>query len=186
MTLPSSHQPPTAKDDTYSTRQAKLLTVDAAHGVLANDTDIDSPTLTAEIVHGPAHARSFALAADGSFSYRPVASFRGTDSFTYEDNDGQSVSAPATGTIFVTAPRNPGPMTAAAGSQGFLRADPLPPSPSAPPAGSSTSLESTVLARSFNATNLGVTGPGIGVASPIAVAPFATATSSHPILVGHA
>jgi Tol biopolymer transport system component len=131
-------QPPTANADTYSTRKAKLLTVDAAHGVLANDTDIGSPTLTAELVGGPTHARSFALAADGSFRYRPVASFSGTDSFTYEADDGQSVSAPATVTIFVTSPRKPGPITPAAGSQGVFRT-------SAPPPGSATSLQSAVL-----------------------------------------
>jgi Tol biopolymer transport system component len=98
------NQPPTANPDTYGTQKAKQLTVDAAHGVLANDTDVDSPVLTAELVGGPAHARSFALAADGSFDYRPVASFSGTDSFTYMANDGQADSAPATVTIDVTSP----------------------------------------------------------------------------------
>jgi Tol biopolymer transport system component len=98
------NEPPTANPDTYSTQKAKQLTVDAAHGVLANDTDFDSPVLTAELVGGPAHARSFALAADGSFNYRPVASFSGTDSFTYMANDGQADSAPATVTIHVTPP----------------------------------------------------------------------------------
>jgi Tol biopolymer transport system component len=156
-----TNQPPTATADTYSTRKAKQLTVDAAHGVLANDKDFDSLVLTAELVRGPEHARSFALAADGSFRYRPVANFRGTDSFTYSANDGQADSAPATVTLRVTSPRDR-------------------------EAGPDTSCKGADFSPNFSETSLGVADAGIGFASPIVAAPLATTTSSHPILVGHA
>jgi hypothetical protein len=43
------------------------------------------------------------MAANGTFQYTPQAGFNGTDSFTYQANDGQLESAPATVTIEVTA-----------------------------------------------------------------------------------
>src|SRR5438876_707881 len=70
------------------------LTV-TAPGVLGNDTDIDSPVLTAVVVTGPSHG-TLALATDGSFTYTPAANFNGSDSFTYKANDGQADSNVAT------------------------------------------------------------------------------------------
>ena len=62
---------------------AQTLNV-AAPGVLANDSDPDGDTLTAASWSaGPAHARSFTLNADGSFTYTPRPGYSGTDSFTY-------------------------------------------------------------------------------------------------------
>jgi hypothetical protein len=53
-----------------------------APGVLANDSDIDTNTITAILVAGPAHG-TLSLNANGSFTYTPVADFNGADSFTY-------------------------------------------------------------------------------------------------------
>jgi CSLREA domain-containing protein len=97
----TANQAPTANNDSYPTNENTLLTV-AAPGVLTNDTDADSQPLTAVLVQGPAHAASFALNANGSFSYTPLSGFAGIDSFTYKANDGLADSAsPATAAISV-------------------------------------------------------------------------------------
>src|SRR5213078_1499264 len=66
-----------------------------APGVLGNDTDVDSPVLTAVVVTGPSHG-ALTLNANGSFTYTPAANFNGSDSFTYKANDGQADSNVAT------------------------------------------------------------------------------------------
>ncbi len=86
---------PVAANDSYSTNEDTTLSV-AAPGVLGNDTDVDGPSLSAVLVSGPAHASSFALNADGSFSYTPAANYNGTDSFTYKASDGSLQSSTAT------------------------------------------------------------------------------------------
>ena len=98
---------PVAVDDTYNINQDTLLN-SAVPGVLTNDTDADGDTLTAVQVSGPSHAQSFALNANGSFSYTPTTSFTGVDSFTYKANDGQADSNVATVTINIadTEPPN--------------------------------------------------------------------------------
>jgi VCBS repeat-containing protein len=76
------------------------LSVSAALGVLANDSDPDSATLTATAVDQPANG-TLALSADGSFTYTPNVGFSGQDTFTYQAGDGTDTSAPATVTITV-------------------------------------------------------------------------------------
>jgi VCBS repeat-containing protein len=78
---------PAAAADAYTVNEDTALTVPAATGVLANDTDADGDALTAVLVGGPAHG-SLALNPDGSFAYTPAANYYGTDSFTYKPNDG--------------------------------------------------------------------------------------------------
>ena len=78
---------PVAIADTYSTDFETLLTVTAASGVLANDTDGDGNVLTATLV-GNVSDGILALNADGSFTYSPAAGFDGVDSFRYVANDG--------------------------------------------------------------------------------------------------
>jgi len=90
---------PVANDDpSYTTDEDTLLT---GTSVLANDTDGESNPLTANLVTGPANASSFTLNSDGTFSYTPSANFHGTDSFTYQANDGSLNSGTATATITV-------------------------------------------------------------------------------------
>ena len=90
-------------DDAYSVVGGQTLTVDAAAGVLDNDTDDDGDALTAVGPVGPAHGQ-LTLNADGSFTYTPDAGYTGADSFTYRADDGLAQSPPATVTITVTAP----------------------------------------------------------------------------------
>ena len=90
---------PIAKSDTYSTSAGKALSV-IAPGVLANDSDADSDTLTAAVAANPTKG-SIALSKDGSFTYTPNAGFSGTDTFTYTVSDGIVSSVPATVTVNV-------------------------------------------------------------------------------------
>ena len=60
-----------------------------AAGVLANDSDVDSPAsfLRAVRVTTPANG-TVVLNADGSFVYTPKNGFTGMDTFTYKANNG--------------------------------------------------------------------------------------------------
>jgi alpha-L-fucosidase len=77
---------PVAVTDSYSTDQNAALVVPDA-GVLANDTDAESASLTATSVTSPAHG-SLNLNPKGGFTYTPAAGYTGTDSFTYQASDG--------------------------------------------------------------------------------------------------
>jgi len=94
---------PVANDDSYTTVSPQTLVV-AAPGVLANDTDVDlGTTLTAAATSMPGNG-TLTLNADGSFTYAPDAGFYGSDSFSYEANDGTSSSNMAVVSLTVTAP----------------------------------------------------------------------------------
>ena len=77
-----------------------MLTVAAATGVLANDTDADGDALTPALVQYN-QQRGAQLGEDGSFTYTPNSGFHGTDQFTYQASDGTLQSATATATITV-------------------------------------------------------------------------------------
>ncbi|EXI89955.1 MAG: Cohesin domain protein [Candidatus Accumulibacter regalis] len=81
---------PVATDDAYTQDEDTPLSIPAS-GVLGNDSDIDSATLTAVLIDGPQHG-TLELAADGGFLYTPDADYFGSDSFTYRANDGQADS----------------------------------------------------------------------------------------------
>ncbi len=110
VTVVALNSAPVADHDSYSTNEDGALTV-ATPGVLGNDTDPESSTLTAVLVTDVAHG-TLVLAADGGFSYTPQANFNGVDSFTYEANDGTVSSASAMVTITVT-PGNDAPVAIA-------------------------------------------------------------------------
>lgn len=94
---------PSATADSFDAVSGVTLTADAAHGVLANDTDSDSESLTAALVTGPAHG-TLDLHADGSFSYVPAAGFSGHDSFAYRASDGAASSEFVTVALTVSPP----------------------------------------------------------------------------------
>ena len=93
---------PVANDDNYSVYYDTRLIVDAANGVLANDTDENEDELTATLVTGVSNG-SLTLSADGSFEYTPESGFEGVDSFTYRAEDGVEYCE-ATVTISVFPP----------------------------------------------------------------------------------
>jgi VCBS repeat-containing protein len=107
ITVSAVNDAPIAVSDNYTTEEDTLLTVPAP-GVLGNDSDVDSASLTAAVVTGPAHG-ALALNADGSFTYTPAANYSGPDSFTYTASDGSVDSTAATVTITVT-PVNDAPV----------------------------------------------------------------------------
>src|SRR6185295_14130566 len=76
--------------------------------VLANDTDVDSSSLTTALVAGALHG-SVVHNPDGTFTYTPDANYYGGDSFTYKLNDGDKDSNVVTVSITVT-PVNDAPV----------------------------------------------------------------------------
>ncbi|MGR4862563.1 Ig-like domain-containing protein [Caulobacter sp. LARHSG274] len=78
--------PVAALDGTFTVDEDTLLSVDAAHGVLANDSDLNGDALTAVLGQGPSYGQ-LTLNADGSFTYQAQADYFGADSFTYTAHD---------------------------------------------------------------------------------------------------
>ena len=100
-------------DGPYAANEHTVLSVNAANGVLANDTDADNLSapfnagLTAQLVaQPPAGQGTVNLSSDGSFTWTPPtgANFFGTTSFTYRAVDPQTnQSNDATVTINVAS-----------------------------------------------------------------------------------
>ena len=105
ITVNAVDDAPAAQSDGYTTNENQSLTV-AAPGVLANDGDVDNPTLTAVLITGPLHG-TVTLNANGSFTYVPNQNFDGVDTFTYVAKGGASDSNVATVTINVVALNHP-------------------------------------------------------------------------------
>src|SRR5207253_746750 len=85
--------PPAGLNDAYSVLKDAALVV-GAPGVLGNDADADAgQTLTATLLAGPGNASSFALYADGSFSYTPTPDSTGVDSFLYRAKNASNVQS---------------------------------------------------------------------------------------------
>ncbi len=102
VTVTAVEDVPVATDDSYTTTEDTVLTVNATNGVLANDNDPDGDTLTVTLVTDVSSG-TLTLNTDGSFTYTPNANFFSTDTFTYTVNDGTDDSNTATVTITVTA-----------------------------------------------------------------------------------
>jgi VCBS repeat-containing protein len=97
--------PPLAIGDAYWVYQGNRLTVSGS-GVLGDDHDQESDSLTAAVVDLPTHG-SLTLNSDGSLTYDPDSGYIGSDSFTYVAPDAQTKSIKTTVTVDVrTAPVN--------------------------------------------------------------------------------
>ena len=90
------NDPPVGVHDSYTAYKGATLTVAAAQGVLANDTDVDGDPLTVDAasIVSPSHG-TLNLNSDGSFTYTPTAGYTGLDSFSYKAKD-PSMSTPPT------------------------------------------------------------------------------------------
>ena len=108
ITVQPVNDVPIARNDAFSTLEDTDLSVFVERGVLGNDTDVDSTSLTAVLVAGPSKG-SLTLNPGGTFTYRPFANINGTDSFTYKVSDGSLFSNVATVTLTVT-PVNDAPV----------------------------------------------------------------------------
>jgi len=110
LTVNAANDPPIAVDDNGTTTEDVVLTVDAASGLLANDTDLDGDSLQVDASSVGTFATtaggSITIAADGSYSYTPAANFNGADSFTYTVTDGTTTDV-ATLSLTVNAANDP-------------------------------------------------------------------------------
>lgn len=100
--------PVVATPDSYTVDEDKVLNVPSP-GILNNDSS--NIKLSAQLVRAPAHAASFILNGDGSFSYTPAADFNGADDFVYAASDGNSLSDD-TSVVINVEPINDPPVTA--------------------------------------------------------------------------
>ncbi|HLX60884.1 MAG TPA: MBG domain-containing protein [Planctomycetota bacterium] len=87
--------PPQALADGYAVQKNTTASISAATGVLANDIEYNSGTMTAvrdtDVSHG-----TVTLSANGAFTYTPTVGYTGPDSFTYHVVDSLNQnSAPA-------------------------------------------------------------------------------------------
>ena len=94
--------PPVAVDDDYDAIEDTLLSVNAANGVLDNDTDANGDPLEADLVDDALHG-TLTLNLDGSFTYDPDAAYTGEDTFTYRPWDGTDFGNTATVTLTVSS-----------------------------------------------------------------------------------
>ena len=92
--------PPVAVNDQYTLEQFQTLTTVTMNGVIANDSDADSLSITASVVQGPQHG-TLTFNADGTFLYVPDDLYFGLDSFTYVLSDGLESSSVTTVSLTV-------------------------------------------------------------------------------------
>ncbi len=98
-----SNQPPTAIEDTATTRANQPVEIP----VLSNDYDADQDTLVVIGLSQPANGRT-SNNGNGVITYMPAPNFSGSDRFIYRISDGQAARS---GTVYVTvAPVNQPPV----------------------------------------------------------------------------
>ena len=96
---------PVAMDDDYQLIEGNQLSVNAASGVLANDTDENEDALSAQLATDVSNG-DLGLDEDGSLTYTPNVGFVGEDTFTYFANDGTDNSETAA-TVTLTVEADP-------------------------------------------------------------------------------
>jgi VCBS repeat-containing protein len=104
ITVTPVNDAPVASDVPMTTAEDTALLLDLRNYA----SDIDSATLTAVIVDGPANG-TLTANADGTFTYTPNLNFHGADSFTYRVRDEELDSNLATVSLTVT-PVNDAPV----------------------------------------------------------------------------
>jgi VCBS repeat-containing protein len=100
VTVTAVNDAPVAVNDAASTVAEVAVTV----SVLANDVDVDGPSLLITSVTQGAHGSIVLNAGQTTVTYTPAASWIGPDSFTYTISDGAGGSATATVSLTVQAP----------------------------------------------------------------------------------
>jgi len=117
ITVTGVNDDPVAVADTGAVNEDALLTVDAAGGLLANDTDAETGSVLAATAgtFTSQHGAAVMINADGSFTYDPRGSqtlrtlaigSTVADTFTYTLSDGAGGTATGTATITVTGTTN--------------------------------------------------------------------------------
>jgi subtilisin family serine protease len=97
------NDPPLAVDDSATVAEDSGAT---AIAVLANDTDVDGPSLSTTSASDPAHGTT-AVNANGTVSYAPDPNYHGADSFTYVVSDGAGGSDTGAVSVTVTSVNDP-------------------------------------------------------------------------------
>lgn len=102
VTITVDNAPPVAVNDAYDAQKNTALAVPVATGVRANDSDLDDPITSVNVVlvANPTNG-AVMLTSSGSFTYTPTTGFNGVDTFTYKLNDGQADSNIATVTVTI-------------------------------------------------------------------------------------
>ena len=104
--IPAPNAAPVAQNDTYTATEDQPLVVNAAQGVLNNDSDPEGGPLTAVTPSDPARG-TVQLNSDGSFTYAPDENLAGPDQFTYSARDAAGSTTSATVTINVAPVNDP-------------------------------------------------------------------------------
>ncbi|MEM7028696.1 MAG: Ig-like domain-containing protein [Chloroflexota bacterium] len=94
------NDPPFAHDDSYGTQEDTPLFIEPDRGVLQNDGDVDSATLTTILVDDVLTG-TLTFNPDGSFIYTPAPEMTGVDHFIYQVRDGELSSEPAQVFIYI-------------------------------------------------------------------------------------
>ncbi len=105
VTILPTNDPPVARADSFQTPEDSTLTIEAS-GVLENDTDPNSDSLSASLLSSASNGR-LVFNADGSFEYTPEANFNGEDRFTYRTLDDSSAADTASVTLAVRPVNDP-------------------------------------------------------------------------------
>lgn len=92
LTINPVNDPPVAFEDLFQGNEGSSVVINAP-GVLINDSDIESSSLTA-VLESDVSNGTLQLNPDGSFTYTPDPGFFGSDGFTYFANDGELDSTP--------------------------------------------------------------------------------------------
>ena len=110
ITVGTANDAPVAADDAFDGTEDEVLTIVAAAGVLANDTDGDGEALTATVVDSPRWGE-LELASNGGFAFTPARDSSGVVTFRYAASDGL-LSDTATVTLTI-APQPDAPVAVA-------------------------------------------------------------------------
>lgn len=105
---------PVAHDDSYEVHQGGTLTVPAAQGIFANDTDLQGDDLAIAFRGAAAHGTFTDFDTDtGAFTYVPDAGWHGTETVLYTARDPKNATSNQA-TITITV-RNDAPVAVADG-----------------------------------------------------------------------
>lgn len=95
-------------DDYISTTAGEVIAVSAINGVIANDLDLESASLTVvPMIETVPNKGTFTLNADGSYVFVPTAGFSGSLIFNYEILDNGMPTASANGSVHINVMQYP-------------------------------------------------------------------------------